>query len=207
MGILLISLISSVFLSGTIGYISYWILQETAYTYYSDREKDDKNAFIALLSLSTFLILFLSYNLILLYIDTVAWVYFWSIVTTSICMMILNFFILPKIFKYLYEINNVKRKKELLAVFSRKSKRNVFFEENKNRYIYMFTLTGEYITSGTLISTTLESDMYQEYILQSGDSESVRTIPELEKNYSEELIFDIFVDVENNIQIYSCDII
>lgn len=200
---LLITLLSSVFLSGTIGYISYFILQETADIYFSAREKDEKKAFISLLSVMTFSIIFICYYLMSrLFKDTLD-IYFATFFLTIATIVRLDFFTLPAFFENYANKINKKRTNNYLAVLTKSSKRNIFFREEKKRFVYLFTLEGKYITSGTLISTTLESDMFQEYTLQSGDGPSVRSIEELENHYSPTLKFDIFVDVENNLQIYS----
>lgn len=200
---LLITLLSSVFLSGTIGYISYFILQETADIYFSAREKDDKKAFISLLSIMTFLIIFICYYYMSLVFKKTLNIYFTTFLLTLFIVSLLDFKLLPMFFEYYSNKINEKRTNNYLAVLTKSSKRNKFFRDQKERFVYLFTLDGKYITSGTLISTTLESDMFQEYILQSGDGPSVRSIEELENNYSPTLKFDIFVDIENNLQIYS----
>lgn len=204
MNTLLVTLISSVFLSGTAGYISYFILQETADIYYNEREKDEKNAFISLLSLITFLVMFIIYYIIEKLIDDKLSIYLITFTMTLIIMAIFDFYTFPWALEKSREKTNSKRIVKLLAPFSRQSKRNLFFQANKAKFIYMFTLEGKYITSGTLLGTTSESDMYHEYTLQSGAGPSVRKIEDLEESYSDTK-FDIFVDVENGIQIYSHD--
>lgn len=200
---LLITLLSSVFLSSTIGYVSYFILQETADIYFSAREKDDKKAFISLLSVMTFSIIFICYYCMSIVFKKTLNIYFTTFLLTLFIMSLLDFKLLPMFFEHYSSKINEKRTNNYLAVLTKRSKRNNFFREQKNRFVYLFTIDGTYITSGTLVSTTLESDMYQEYTLQSGDRPSIRSIEELENNYSPTLKFDIFVDIDNNLQIYS----
>lgn len=200
---LLVTLLSSAFLSGTIGYVSYFILQETADIYFNAREKDDKKAFISLLSIMTFSIIFVCYFCMSLVFKKTLNIYFTTFLLTLFIMSLLDFKVLPMFFEYYSSKVNEKRKNKYLAELTKVSKRNNFFREQKNRFVYLFALDGTYITSGTLIFATLESDMFQEYTLQSGDGPSVRSIEELENNYSPTLKFDIFVDIENNLQIYS----
>lgn len=198
---ILTSLISSVFLSSTIGYASYGILHETADIYFSTRNKDEKGAFISFLSLITFMVLFGCYTLFSLFKLSVLIHMFLTIITTFIAMMIIDFYVLPKGINAVRNSTNVSRTKRGFAKYINKSNRNQFFSEEKERIIYMFTLEGKYITSGTLTATTLESDMYQEYILSSMAGPSKLNIEDIEACYPE-YDFNIFVDVENNIQIY-----
>lgn len=199
--VLLTSLLSSFVLSGTIGYASYGILHQTAGVYFNTREKDEKGAFISFLSLITFMVLFGWFTLFSLIDLTTLLHAFFSVGMTFISMMFIDFYLLPKGITFVRNSNNSKRSESGFAKYTNTSKRNKFFSEEKQRIIYMFTLEGEYITSGTLVTTTLESDMYQEYTLSSMSGPSKLTIEDIEACYPE-YDFKIFVDVENNIQIY-----
>lgn len=198
---LLTSLLSSFVLSGTIGYASYGILHETADVYFSARNKDEKGAFISFLSFITFMVLFGCYTLFSLFNLSVLMHMFLTVVTAFIIMMILDFYFLPKVIKFIRNSNNSKRSESGFAKYINTSNRNQFFSEEKERIIYMFTLEGKYITSGTLTATALEPDMYQEYTLSSMAGPSKLTIEQIEDCYPE-YDFKIFVDVENNIQVY-----
>lgn len=198
----LLTLSSSLFLSGTIGYVSYAILQETGGLYFSEREKEDKKSFVTLLSLITFSVLYVFYFICTKILENTIEIYFFSFILTVISMAIIDFYILPKAIHFLKDSANKSREQQNLAKYLKTSKRKKFFNGEDSKVVFLFKLDGTYITSGYLVSTTLESDMYQEYVLESSDGPSIRTIKEIEDTYTENS-FDIFVDVENDIQVYA----
>ena len=198
----LLTLSSSLFLSGTIGYVSYAILKETGGLYFSEREKEDKKSFVTLLSLITFSVLYVFYFICTKILENTIEIYFFSFILTVISMAIIDFYILPKAIHFLKDSANRSREQQNLAKYLKTSKRKKFFNGEDSKVVFLFKLDGTYITSGYLVSTTPESDMYQEYVLESSDGPSIRTIKEIEDTYTENS-FDIFVDVENDIQVYA----
>lgn len=196
---------ATLLMSGAIGYFSHSLLKAKDLLTLSNNKKDEKKAVIAILTVVNIIIFYCIYALIDLINISNTLVIGLSLVISFIVSVWLSLTLFPKIITSFNESINVRRAKEGKAHFNHQLPRDKLFDNNKRKYVYVFTLTGEYIAAGYLQDYQHDADEYYEIILKSPDSASKISIEDIEDTF-EKNEFEILIDFEKQVKYYYVNI-
>lgn len=206
---LLIKLITSIVVTGTVGYFSYYLLNTHDLLRFSSDKKSEKNAIVSFLTLINMMILLTVNSSLSFFINDSKVVLFFSLIISIILSFYLSLNLLPLALKRFFDKLNKRRIKDDKRAFTNKSVRDVLLDTSDDIYAFIFSIDGKYIAEGTIDLHQYDADEYYEIALKTPDKEPIRSIEKVEELFVKWNREDtrILIDFEKEIKYYLYPII
>ncbi|WP_270312152.1 hypothetical protein [Vagococcus fluvialis] len=206
---LLIKLITSIVVTGTVGYFSYYLLNTHDLLRFSSNKKSEKNAIVSFLTLVNMVILLTVNSALSLILNNNKLVLFFSVIISIILSFYLSLNLLPTLLKSFFDMVNERRLKDGKRTFTNKSVRDMLLDTSDDVYAFIFSIDGKYIAEGTIYLHQYDTDEYYEIALKTPDKEPIRSIEKVEELFVKWNREDtrILIDFEKGIKYYLCPII
>ena len=198
------NILTALFQSIITGYFTYFLIKSNDVLVLSNAKKEEKLAMVSFLSMINWAVYWLGQRLITIILPNLNFVILTSLsaILSLIIVVLLGFFVLPKLILRLYDQINSHRKKNRKLQFTNMAIRDSALDHDIDQYIYVFGFDGSYIASGYLNVYQYNTDEYNELLLFAPkEPEKRRTVEDVEELFWKNDM-DILVDYEKRVKLY-----
>lgn len=182
----IIELMISLVVTGSIGYFSYYLLNTNDLLRVSKNKTEEKRAVILILTVINLIFLYFANLLVSLIFQERLLIYVSSCLISLIISLIFGLNIFPWLLRDFFKSVNKRRKKEGKREFTNQSIRDCLLDTSDDIYSFIFTLDGKYIAEGWIDIYQYDCDEYYELSLFTPDKQTLKTVETVEKFFENE---------------------